>query len=168
MSALDDAVQFGGIVLAHAAWVVSGIEEGSVLCPFMVLQTGHERRVIAFESPTQAESVRRGEASFLEQKDSVDFWGFAWEGFLSYPGSDRKKHDVLTVSSWGRNLDEPILLRQRFVPNTRGPFQLVGPIEIAIHGMVTPEPIQTSLRSVALQGVQQHSQGGRWGAWTSD
>jgi hypothetical protein len=130
MNTLDDAIRFGGLVMAHAAWIVSDIEEGSLLCPFALLQTGDERHVVAFESESQAESVERGKASFDEQRGIVDFWGFAREGLLSNLGSDEAKVDVLTVSSWKRGLDEPVVLRQCFVPNTQGSFRLLGPLEI--------------------------------------
>jgi hypothetical protein len=167
MNTLDDAIRFGGLVMAHAAWIVSDIEEGSLLCPFALLQTGDERHVVAFESESQAESVERGKASFDEQRGIVDFWGFAREGLLSNLGSDEAKVDVLTVSSWKRGLDEPVVLRQCFVPNTQGSFRLLGPLEIAIHGRIPAEPTQTSLRSIAIQGIQQHSHGELWAVWTS-
>jgi hypothetical protein len=153
--------------MAHAAWIVSDMEEGSLLCPFAFLQSGDERRVIAFESASQTESVQRGEASLIEYRDTIDFWGFARDGLLFDPGSVHNKVDVLTVLAWRRGLDEPVVLRQRYVPNLDGHFRLLGAIEIAVHGVVTPEPAQTSFRSLALSGVESHPQGALWLTWTS-
>ena len=167
MRPFESAIWFGGLVMAYAAWIVSEIEEGSLLCPFAFLQSGDERRVIAFEFESQAESVQRGEASLAEHRDTVDCWGFARDGLLSDSGSVQKKVDVLTVSSWRRGLDEPVILRQRYMPNMGGHFRLLGAIEVAVHGAVTPEPAQTSFRSLAMSGVQSHPQGALWLTWTS-
>jgi hypothetical protein len=167
MTAFDDAIRFGGLVMAHAAWIASDLEEGSLVCPFALVQTGDEQHVVAFESETQAESIARGKANFDEQRKSVDFWAFAREGLLSYVGSDQAKIDVLTVSSWKRGLDEPVVLRQRFIPKAQGSFRLVGPLEIAVHGMIPAESTQKALRTLAVQGIQQHSHGDLWVAWSS-
>ncbi len=168
MAPLNSAIWFGGLVMAHAAWIVSDMEEGSLLCPFAMLQSGDDRWVIAFESESQHESVQQGKASLAEHSAAVDFWGFAHDGLLSYPGWVEKKVDVLTVSSWRRGLDEPIILRQRYVPNVQGRFRLLGSIEIAIHGMVAPEPAQTTLNSLAMSGVEDHPHGDLYGTWTTN
>jgi hypothetical protein len=167
MAELEDAVRFGGIVLAHAAWIASDLQDGELVCPFAIIQTGDEREVIAFESDSQAESVERGKASFQDHKERVAFWSFAREGLLSYVGSDEPKVDVLTVSAWGRGLDEPVILRQRFNSNAKDGFRLVGPIEVAIHDMIPPEPTSSALSLIALQGVKQHPHGKLWATWTN-
>lgn len=168
MTPLEGAIRFGGLVMAHAAWVVSEIEEGSLLCPFAFLQTGDERRVIAFESESQAESVRRGEASLAEHQNDIDLWGFARDGFLSdLTSSVQKKVDVLAVSSWHRGLAQPVTLHQRYVMNPGGHFRLLDSLEIEVHGVVAPEPAQPSLRSLAMSGVESHPQGALWLKWTS-
>jgi hypothetical protein len=167
MAHFEDAVRFGGTVLAHAAWIASDLEDGALVCPFAIIQTGGEREVIAFESDSQAESIELGKASFQDYKERVEFWSFAREGLLSYVGSDGPKVDVLTVSVWGQGLDEPLMLRQRFNSNAKGGFKLVGPIEVAIHGLIPPEPTSSALRLTALQGVEQHPHGELWAMWTS-
>jgi hypothetical protein len=165
MAAFDDAVRFGGMVLAHAAWIASELEDGAFVCPFAIIQTGGEREVVAFESESQAESIERGKASFLDYREVVDYWSFAREGLLSHVGSDEAKVDVLTVSAWKQGIDEPVFLRQRFVPKMSGGFKLVGPLEIAVHGMIPPEPTHSALREIALLGVKQHPSGELWASW---
>ena len=167
MAQLEDAVRFGGMVLAHAAWIASVLEDGALVCPFAIIRTGCDREVVAFESDSQAESIERGKASFQDYKERVDFWSFAREGLLSYVGSDEPKVDVLTISAWGQGLDEPVILRQRFNPKVKGGFKLVGPIEVAIHGMIPPEPTSSALRLIALQRVEQHPHGELWATWTN-
>lgn len=167
MGPLDSAIWFGGLVISHAAWIASDIEEGSLLCPFAIIQTGDERRVVAFESESHAKSVQQGKASLSEYRDTADFWGFARDGLLAYPESAQQEVDVLTVSSWGQGLDEPVILRQRYMPKKRGRFKLLGSIEIAVHGLIVPEPAQTSFRSLAISGVESHPRGVLWQNWTS-
>jgi hypothetical protein len=165
MAPFEDAVRFGGMVLAHAAWIASDLEDDALICPFAIIQTGGEREVVAFESDSQAEPIERGKASFQDYKERVEFWSFAREGLVSYVGSDEPKVDVLSVSSWKHGLDEPLILQQRFVPRMRGAFRLVGPIDVIVHGMIPPEPAQSAIRLIALQGVKQHPHGELWATW---
>src|ERR1700722_534525 len=151
--ALFDAVRFGGMALAHAAWIASDLEDGALVCPFTIIETAGEREVIPFESDSQAESIERGKASFQEYRDKVGFWSFAREGLLSSVGSDQPKVDVLSVSAWKIGLEEPIILQQCFVPKSTGVFKLIGSLTISVHGMVPPEPMQTKLQMIAFEGV---------------
>jgi hypothetical protein len=163
--ALFDTVRFGGMVLAHAAWIASDLEDGSLICPFAIIETAGERKVITFESDSQAESIERGKASFEEYRDKVGFWSFAREGLLSYVGGDQPKVDVLSVSAWKVGLEEPIILQQCFVPKATGVFKLIGPLTISIYGMIPPEPTQTKLQVIALEGIKQHPHGELWTTW---
>ncbi|MBB5315447.1 hypothetical protein [Tunturibacter empetritectus] len=162
MALLEDAVRFGGMVLAHAAWIASQLEDGALVCPFAVIQTGNQREVVPFESDSQAESIERGKASFQDFSRKVDLWSFAREGLRSYPGSDETKVDVLTVTAWKRGLDEPIVLQQAFIPRATGKFKLLGSLDVSIHGMIPPEPMHSVLRTIALEGARQHPQGDSW------
>ena len=163
--ALFDAVRFGGMVMAHAVWIASDLEDGELVCPFTIIETGGEREVIPFESNGQAESIERGKASFHEYKDKVGFWSFAREGLLSSVGSDQPKIDVLTVSAWKAGLEEPIIMQQCFVPKPTGVFKLIGSLIISVHGMIPPEPTQTKLQMIAFEGIKQHPHGELWTSW---
>jgi hypothetical protein len=66
MALLEDAVRLGGMVLAHAARIASELEDGALICPFAIIQTGDQREVVPFESDSQAESIERGKASFQD------------------------------------------------------------------------------------------------------
>ena len=163
--ALFEAVRFGGMVLAHAALIASDLEDGSLVCPFVIIETAGDRKVITFESDSQAESIERGKASFHEYKNKVGFWSFAREGLLSSVGSDQPKVDVLSVSVWKVGLEEPIILQQCFVPKSTGVFKLIGSLTISVHGMIPPEPTQTKLQMIALEGIKQHPHGELWVSW---
>lgn len=165
MSSFDDAMRFGGFVLAHAAWIASGLEAEELVCPFAVVTRGDEREVIPFESNTQEDSIREGKKSLDELRGTVDYWGFAREGLWSIVGDDSPKLDVLTVSAWKNGLDEPIVLQQCFTPKTQGGFRLLGSIKIVVHGAMPPEEIQLDLRHIVMQGIAQHPKGGSWAGW---
>jgi hypothetical protein len=72
MAAWEEAVSFGGIVLAHVEWVIAELEDGSLLCPIAIFERAGEREVIAFEADTQTEAVERGKASSDEYRDKID------------------------------------------------------------------------------------------------
>jgi len=61
MSPLDDALRFAGFALAHAAWVISDLESGELLCPIGVVERGDTREVVPFEAESQrvSESAER-------------------------------------------------------------------------------------------------------------
>jgi hypothetical protein len=165
MALFEDAVRFGGLVMAHAAYVASDLEHGALICPFSVIETDGERQVRAYESDSQAESIERGKASFEDYKNTVDLWSLAREGLLSSVGGNEPKQDVLTVSAWKTGLDEPVILHQCFKPKSSGDFRLVGSLTVSIHGMRPPEPAHSALVSIALEGVRQHPQGDFWDQW---
>jgi len=165
MALFEDAVRFGGLVMAHTAYVASDLEHGALICPFSVIETEGERQIIAFESDSQAESIERGKASFEDYKNTVELWSLAREGLLSFVGSNEPKQDVLTVSAWKTGLDEPVTLHQCFRPKSSGDFRLIGYLTVSIHGMKPPEPAHSALVSIALEGVRQHPQGKLWEAW---
>jgi hypothetical protein len=167
MSPLHDALRFGGFVLAHAAWIVSDLEVGELLYPIGVIEVGDSREVIPFESQSQEESIRLGKQRMEELSSSVDRWAFAREGLRSTLGSDLPKQDVLSVSAWSSDLDEPIILGQIFSPRSAGKFALLGPISIVIHGMICTEEIRSKLMPVVSAGISQHPHGGHWPKWSS-
>jgi len=166
MSAFDEALRFGGLVMAHAAYVASDLRHGELICPFAVIETDGVREILTFESESQVEAIERGKSSFAEYKDVVTFWALAREGLLSYVGDLGPKRDVLTVSGWRSGMEEEIFLQQCFFRDETGRFSLTGSLEIVIHGMIPSEAIQTKLRKTVMEGVERHPQGGRWKDWS--
>ena len=167
MSPLDDALRFGGFVLAHAAWVISDLEAGELLCPIGVVEVADSREIIPFEAQSQEEAVRVGKQKMAELTGSVDRWAFVREGLWSIIGSASPKQDVVTVSAWSAALDEPVILRQAFSPRSKGKFTLIGSVVIAIHGTSCAEEIQSKLLPIVSSGIAQHPQGEKWSSWHS-
>jgi len=166
MAAFDEALRYGGLVMAHAAYVASDLALGDLVCPFAVIETGGVREIITFESDSQVKSVELAKASFADHKDEVTFWAFAFEGLFSYVGSAEPKRDVLSVSSWRRGLEDQVILDQCFIREGTGRFKLLGPLMISVHGMISSDETQAALRKTAFAGIEQHPQGGRWKDWS--
>jgi hypothetical protein len=167
MAAFDEALRFGGLVMAHAAYVASDLAKGDLVCPFAVIETGGVREIITFESDSQVKSIERAKASFVDYKDEVTFWAFAFEGLFSFVGSAEPKRDVLSVSSWRRGLDDQVILDQCFLREEAGRFKLLGPLMISVHGMISAEDTQATLRKTVFEGIEQHPRGGRWQDWSN-
>jgi hypothetical protein len=165
MSTLEDALRYGGFVLAHAAWIASDLEAGELICPIAVVAIGDERRVVPFEADSQREAIDRGKASFNDFKNEADAWALAREGRFFVEGEATPKKDILTVSSWVRHLDEPITLQQMFRPKQQGGFYLFDELRISIHGTVPPDKVHSRLQRVAMEGIGLHPHGAKWSSW---
>lgn len=98
LSPTNRAVRFGGMVLAHAAFIASDLAEGELICPFAIVTKDDRREVVPFEAESQAEAVESGKASLAEFKDQIDYWGLGREGLWSEPDAPEKT-DVLIVST---------------------------------------------------------------------
>src|SRR5450631_2284473 len=166
MAVLEEALRFGGFVMAHAAWIASDLEIGELICPIVVITKGDTREVIPFEAETQAGAIENGKRSFEDLKSSVDAWALAREGLTSILGSDQPKMDSLAVSSWVKGLDEPIVLRQTFRPKGKGGFNLLGPMVIAIHGLIPEDEVHARLLPPVMEGVSSHPHGSNWEHWS--
>jgi hypothetical protein len=166
MAAFEEALRFGGLVMAHAAYIASDLEPGDLVCPFAVIETNGVREIVTFESDSQVESIERGKASFAEYKEAVTFWAFAREGLLSYVGDAEPKRDVLAVSAWRSGMEEQVILQQCFLRKDNGNFKLLGSLMICIHGMISSEATQATLRRTVVEGIEQHPQGKRWKGWS--
>jgi hypothetical protein len=165
VSPFDDALRFGGFVLAHAVWIASDLPSGELVCPIAVVERGDSREVIPFEATSQEEAIRLGKQMVAELTGTVDRWAFAREGLWSVLGSDSPKLDVLSVTAWSNGLDEPIILQQCFSPAAKGTFLLLGPIKIVLHGAACSEEIKGKIMPTILQGINQHPKGENWVRW---
>ncbi len=163
--AFEDAIRFGGFVLAHAAWIASDQPAGDLICPFAVVVRGNEHELIPFEADSQAEAISRGKASFDELRPKVNKWSLAREGLWGYVGENAPKKDAITVSSWVKGLDEALHLSQLFKPAASGRFELIGEITIIVHGMILSGSAHEKLNEIAMEGIAQHPQGWEWDSW---
>jgi hypothetical protein len=168
VSPFDDALRFGGFVLAHAAWIASALPSGELVCPIAVVEKGDCREVIPFEATSQDEAIKLGKQKVAELTGTVDRWAFAREGLWSLLGSDSPKLDVLSVTAWSNGLDEPIILQQCFSPTAKGTFRLLDSIKIVVHGVASSEELNGRIMPIVLQGINQHPKGENWVRWQSN
>lgn len=164
LSPTERAVQFGGMVLAHAAYIASDLPEGELICPFAIVTKDDRRQVVPFEAESQAEAVASGKASLAEFKDQIDYWGFGREGLWSEPGSTDEV-DVLIVSSWTHGMEEPVILVQRFRPAATGQLLLLGAIDIVLDGHVLTPDKADPLRTLVSDGIAMHPSQVPWASW---
>lgn len=164
LSATERAIRFGGMVLAHAAFIASDLPEGELICPFAIITKDDRRQVVPFEADSQAEAVENGKASLAEFKDQIDYWGFGREGLWSEPDTTDKT-DILIVSSWTHGMEEPAVLMQRFRPAASGQFLLLGAIDIVLGGHVLASDQAAPLRALASDGIAMHPSQVPWASW---
>lgn len=164
LSPTERAIQFGGMVLAHAAYIASDLPEGEFICPFAIITKDDRRQFVPFEAESQVEAVASGKASLAEFKDQIDYWGFGREGLWSEP-SFTDKTDVLTVSSWTHGMEEPVILMQRFRPAATGQFLLLGAVDIVFNGQVLTSDKADPLRALVSKGIAMHPSQVPWASW---
>ena len=164
LSPTERAVRFGGMVLAHAAFIASDLPEGELICPFAIVTKDDRREVVPFEAESQAEAVENGKASLAEFKDQMDFWGLGREGLWSEPDAPEKT-DVLIVSTWTHGMEEPVILMQRFRPAATGQFVLLGAVDIVVGGHVLPSDKAGPLRALVSDGIGMHPSDVPWASW---
>ncbi len=161
---MDEALNFGGFVLAHAAVVANALEPGELICPFAVVSNGSDRQILHFEAESQTEAVEQGKASLEQLKAKIDFWAFGREGLYGEIDKPEAKVDALVVSAWTHGMEEAVNLLQRFRTKQAG-FALFGPIEVVVNGQVQEGDLAAAMRAVVKQGIAKHPQGGNWGSW---
>lgn len=124
----ESTLHLAGFALAHAAWSVSDLSEGELLCPLAFIEENGERRLLRFEAETQEQAIGNALSALEEEKKKVTAWAFVREGSVT---TAEGKSDVLVVTAWAKGMEEPLYLSQRFVPIANaGVFHVVGPIEI--------------------------------------
>jgi hypothetical protein len=154
----DVVARHAGLVMAHAAVIASALNEGELICPFVVVTKGEDRRSLEFEDQTQERAVERAWASLHELKDSIDLWGMAREGLRS--GRDAKE-DVLLVAAWTHGMTEPAVFVQGFRPRAKGGFALTGPVTV----QDAPNSLLESIGDQFPLGVEAHPKGFNWNDW---
>jgi hypothetical protein len=153
----EAAAKHAGLVMAHAAAIASVLEPGELICPFVVVTEGENRRSVAFESETQDQAVDRAWSSLEEYRGHVDLWAMAREGLIK---GQAGKDDVLVVAAWSPEMSSAVAFTQRFCPNAQG-FAIIGPLMIGTE-------LGTEAQLVAqwfFDGVAEHPKGKYWATW---
>jgi hypothetical protein len=158
----SQALQFAGFVLLHCGAIADDNRGGELICPFAVLWDNDGRRVVHFESETQEEAVQCGWSSLAASQERAEWWAFGREGLIRTEG---QALDVLLVSVWTPEQDEPFTITQGFARANDASLYLVGPPDLLIGGRNGAESVSEWDREILLQGIRSHPQGAKWSSW---
>jgi hypothetical protein len=148
----ENTLHLAGFTLAHAAWSVSDLPEGELLCPLAMVEEGGERKLLRFEAESQEQAIGNALAALEVEKSKASTWAFVREGTIN---TSQGKTDVLLLVVWAKGMNEPLYLSQSFEPYAkRGVFKIVGPLEI-VKGEDTEESAQT-ITELVREGIFKH------------
>src|SRR6478736_3458603 len=110
------AATMAGEAVAHAAWSISDVAEGELLCVLsMVDMTAPPRELYRFEADTQVAAIHdaKAEMDVIRGQSDVRSYGMVREGVLVAGPS---QSDALTFDAWAVGLSGPINGWHRFTP----------------------------------------------------
>jgi hypothetical protein len=147
------ALLLSGFVLAHAAWSVSDLPKGELLCPLAIIEQDGQRKMLRYEAGTQAEAIAHGKAAMIEATKTVNAWAFAHEGLLP---ENEGKTDVIVVEFWSKGMSNPMIIFQRFEPFAKqGKFHLIGDPILVIDGIAQKSDTKDTIKTIR-EGVSTH------------
>jgi hypothetical protein len=158
----SEAIEFAGFVLHHCAEIADDNRQGELICPFAVLWNLEGRRVVAFEAETQEEAVERGWLSLEESRERGEWWAFGREGLIR---TDNGALDVLLVSLWTPDQDDPFTVTQSFGRSDDGGMYLIGQSELLLGGRTGAQSVLKWDTEALRRGIESHPKGTRWAAW---
>lgn len=161
----ENTLHLAGFALAHAAWSVSDLPQGELLCPLAFVQSDEGRELVRFEADTQEQAIANAMSTLEKEKARGKSWAFVREGLLR---RDEEKIDVLLTSVWAPGMPDPLHLAQPFEPFAkRGKFRLLG--ELQLLDVEGPIEGRETIRQIVRQGILQHPKVGRlWVKWEAE
>lgn len=110
----QSGLSLAGFALAHAAWSISDMEDGELLCPLAVIEThSGERRLMRFAADTQEAAIMAGKTAMREASADAAAWAFAREAVWRKMGIEQAG-DVLAVDFWATGMPGPATIMQHF------------------------------------------------------
>jgi hypothetical protein len=159
MTALSaPALSLAGFALAHAAWSISDLEDGDLLCPLAVVeQHDGSRRMTRFEANTQEQAILAGKAAMRSATSVAAAWAFAREGAWRQIGEDSSV-DVLALDFWGSGMTAAANLIYPFYRATNGGrFRIGSAPSIVVGGRVLSSDVASPSFGTILTGVHSHA-----------
>jgi len=152
-----------GLALAHAAWSVSDLEDGDLLCPLAMVQRPDGYHLIRFEAKTQEEAIAIGKAEMSKADPAIRAWAFAREGHFRESAGPV---DVISVDFWSVGMASAGTLVQRFVPYATGTFRLLGDPLLVLEGVAQDAMNAQAPLELVQAGIRQHSEAAKlWDTW---
>lgn len=157
-----EALDFAGFVMMHCGLIADENRAGELICPFAVIWGENGRRVENFESETQAEAVERGWASLAASRERSEWWAFGREGLYR---TEHGPEDVLVVTVWTPELDEPFTVMQPFARATDESLRVIGSPQLFTGGRHEPERVDEWDASSFYRGMESHPRSARLASW---
>ena len=146
----EDMLHLAGFALAHAAWSVSDLTSGELLCPLAITESSDERKLLRFEAETQEQAIGDAINALEKEKTKDTTWAFVRDGLVD---TAYGKSDVLVVSTWSKGMLEPLYFNQLYIPSsTANAFQILGPIVL----LNSPEKNSSAIISEIRKGIFDH------------
>lgn len=161
MNIIEQALFWGGFLLAHSADNLSYIDEVKVLTPFSICFKAGEIHTQFHTGRTQAEAIAKAKDDLGANSAQCEAWAFAREGRLDENG---KHLATLSVSAWATGMKTPIDIIQRFERSPR--FRLIEEPWLALDGKILDSTESPPLLTVLRHGISRHEDGGpKWDSW---
>ena len=159
----DDVLLFSGFTLAHAAWSISDVAAGELLCPLAITESTGERELVRFEAPTQADAIAAGKAHIAAVTGSCELWTLVREGVWKTADGEI---DALVVDAGRAGMDAQLSVIQPFRPN-RGhdEFAILEGGFVAVDAEAAEEEQNSQLMAVVVKGIRHHPKGSLWEGW---
>jgi hypothetical protein len=155
---LESALSLAGFALAHAAWSISDLEDGDLLCPLAIVeQHDGSRRMTRFEADTQEQAIIAGKAAMRGATSVAAAWAFAREGAWGRLGGDSQV-DVLAIDFWGNGMATAATLMQPFYRATSGGRFRIGSVPSLLVGdrVLSTDGASNSIETI-MAGVHSHA-----------
>jgi len=159
MTALSEpALSLAGFVLAHAAWSISDLEDGDLLCPLAIVeQHDGARRMTRFEADTQEQAIILGKSAMRSATSVARAWAFAREGAWGKLGGDASG-DVLALDFWGSGMPAAATLIQPFYRAANGGRFRIGRVpSLVVDGKQLSAHSGAPSIEMIMAGVHSHA-----------
>jgi hypothetical protein len=156
------AVEFAGFVLMHCALIADNNRDGTLVCPFAVVEADGERLVFDFEADTQEAAIEQGWASLGNWTPRANGWALGRESVYH---SGASEVDAMVITVWVRGMDVPASTIQKFGRDSERALYLIGAPELIVHASAAAQLVTGWERADLLRGIALHPHGRRWAQW---
>ena len=151
----DEALHLAGLALAHALWSASDLEGDDMLVPLAFVRDGAETKLLRFESETQEQAIKLGQAHMKDLTRKRLPWAFARDGIVREEGVPI---DVIVVEAWSAGCEVVVSVAQKYVPLAQDRvFRLRGGLELALGGHIVPGEAASDALAVVEAGLLSHT-----------
>ena len=154
----QSGLSLAGFALAHAAWSISDMEDGELLCPLAVVEThAGERRLMRFAADNQESAIIAGKTAMREATAEAAAWAFAREAAWRKMGIEQTG-DVLAVDFWATGMPGAATIMQHFNRATNGGrFRIGASPTLVFDGIRLSADVAAPSIASIMAGVSSHT-----------